>query len=112
MNQPSDNDIDGTDAYLAPGEVWTEWLNHRIGWFPSVSRWYVDNFDSPVLNKSVNVPTELSRLIMNLQSNGGEWSGNMSVGAMVMVAIPWVHYAMKHLLRGLTHGGDWSTLEK
>jgi hypothetical protein len=30
MNQPSDNDIDSTDAYLAPGEAWTEWLNHRI----------------------------------------------------------------------------------
>ena len=24
MNQPSDNDIDSTDAYLAPGEAWTE----------------------------------------------------------------------------------------
>jgi hypothetical protein len=115
MNQPSDNDIDSTDAYLAPGEAWTEWLNHRIDWFPSVSRWYVDDFDSPVLNKSVNVPTEPSGLIMNLLSNGGEWSGNMSVGATVMVVISLGslrHYAMKHPLRGLTHGDNWSTLEK
>jgi hypothetical protein len=60
--------------------------SHRL--VPPISRWYVDDFDSPVLNKSVNVPTEPSWLMMNLLSNGGEWSGDMSVGVTVMVVIP------------------------
>jgi len=67
---------------------WDEWRTHRIDWLPSMSRWFVDG--KFVTQSSYSVPRKPSGLIMNMWSNGGEWSGNMSVGDSAELQIQWV----------------------
>ena len=69
-------------------KVWTDWLIHRLDWFPGVSQWWID--DQLVLNKTINVPKRPSGVILNVWSDGGEWSGNMSVGEEVRVGVEWI----------------------
>ncbi|KAK5952132.1 hypothetical protein OHC33_007019 [Knufia fluminis] len=94
-NQPDEdtetgNTIPGasTDAVLPNNKVWTDWHDHRLDWFDGMSRWYID--DELALEKTKNVPTKPSGLILNLWSDGGEWSGNMTVGAEVIAGFEWV----------------------
>lgn len=97
-NQPdydtkTDTDIPGasTNAVLPNNIIWTEWHDHRIDWYDGISRWYVDG--ELVLEKTMNVPTKPSGLIFNLWSDGGQWSGNMTIGAQVIAGIEWIEMA-------------------
>lgn len=80
-----------TDAIMPNGIVWTDWHDHRLDWYEGISRWYVD--DILVLEKKLNVPTKPSGLVLNLWSDGGEWSGNMSVGSQVVAGVQWIEMA-------------------
>ncbi|RMZ76024.1 hypothetical protein DV738_g5149, partial [Chaetothyriales sp. CBS 135597] len=77
-----------TDYLMQDGKVWTDWLVHRLDWFPGVSQWWID--DDMVLNKTIHVPKKPSGMILNLWSDGGQWSGNMSVGDQVVVGVEWI----------------------
>ncbi|RMZ87168.1 hypothetical protein DV736_g5596, partial [Chaetothyriales sp. CBS 134916] len=77
-----------TDYLMQDGRVWTSWLVYRLDWFPGVSQWWID--DDLVLNKTIHVPRKPSGMILNLWSDGGEWSGNMSVGDQVVVGVEWI----------------------
>jgi hypothetical protein len=94
-NQPdydahTDSAIPGasTQSTLPPPKAYTDWIDHRIDWLDGVSRWYVD--DELVLEKQMNVPKEASGLILNLWGDGGEWSGNMTVGSEVVLGVEWI----------------------
>lgn len=93
-NQPDFNvktgPVDGasTDMTLPDGNIWTEWLDYRLDWFPQISRWYVNG--QLQLEKSLNVPKKPSGLILNLWGDGGQWSGNMTVGGQVVAGIEWI----------------------
>lgn len=80
-----------TDAVLPDNKVWTEWHNHRIDWFDGMCRWYIDG--ELVLEKTKNVPTKPSAVVLNLWSDGGEWSGNMTAGAQVVAGFQWIEMA-------------------
>lgn len=80
-----------SDIVLPNGAVWTDWHDYRLDWYDGVSRWYVDG--EFVLEKTLNVPTEPSGLVLNLWSDGGEWSGNMSVGSEVVAGFEWIEMA-------------------
>ncbi|RMD42734.1 hypothetical protein DV735_g2450, partial [Chaetothyriales sp. CBS 134920] len=84
------NSIPGTstDYLMQDGRVWTDWLVHRLDWFPGVSQWWID--DDMVLNKTIHVPRKPSGMILNLWSDGGQWSGNMTVGDQVVVGVEWI----------------------
>jgi hypothetical protein len=91
-NQPSLNkegntvpaaSIEGTD--LPP---WSEWHTHRIDWLCKTSNWYLD--DGLVASNTYSVPREPSGLIMNLWSDGGEWSWEMGIGEEVWLEVEWV----------------------
>jgi hypothetical protein len=77
-----------TDATLPSGKTWTEWANHRLDWYPGISQWWMD--DQLLLTKTINVPKKPSGMILNLWSDGGEWSGNMTVGDQVEVGVEWI----------------------
>lgn len=94
-NQPdydfmTGNTIPGasTNVVLPHNLDWTNWLDHRIDWHAGISRWYIN--DKLLLTKTKNVPTHPSGLTVNLWGDGGEWSGNMSVGGQVQFAIEWI----------------------
>lgn len=94
-NQPdvdrnTGNDIPGasTDVEFPPGKAYTEWIDHRLDWFPDISRYWID--DQLLHNKTYGVPTKPSSLTINLWGDGGEWSGNMTVGGQVLMGIEWI----------------------
>jgi hypothetical protein len=89
-NPGNDSAIPGasTHSTLPSNKIYTEWLNHRIDWFDGLSRWWVDG--EMVLEKTINVPRDPSGLILNLWSDGGEWSGGMSVGSEVVLGVEWI----------------------
>ncbi|KAK5085434.1 hypothetical protein LTR05_004719 [Lithohypha guttulata] len=77
-----------SDVIMPNNTFWTEWHDHRIDWYDGISRWYVDGVLA--VEKALNVPTMPSALVLNLWSDGGEWTGNMSVGANVTVGVQWI----------------------
>lgn len=70
---------------LAP---WNEWQNHRIDWLDQNSYWYLNG--EQVAANTYSVPREPSGLVINMWSDGGEWSGNMSVGDSAEFQIQWI----------------------
>lgn len=95
-NQP---DYDPVKNQIIPGAQitkdvpvpWTSWSTHRLDWFSGISRWYVENQHQTSLTYSV--PTDPSMLIVNLWSDGGLWSGNLTVGESVYLGIEWIEVA-------------------
>ncbi|KAH7385796.1 concanavalin A-like lectin/glucanase domain-containing protein [Pyrenochaeta sp. MPI-SDFR-AT-0127] len=67
---------------------WDEWQEHRIDWLPKNSYWYLN--DKQVAANTYSVPRKSSFLVLNMWSDGGSWSGNMSVGDSAEFQIQWI----------------------
>ena len=67
---------------------WDTWRTHRIDWLAARSFWYLDGVEAA--NNTYSVPRKPSGLVMNMWSDGGEWSGNMSVGDSAEYHIQWI----------------------
>jgi hypothetical protein len=95
-NQP---DYDPIRNIVIPGSQiaadspipWTAWSTYRLDWLPTMSRWYVENQEQASL--AYGVPVDPSRLVINLWSDGGLWSGNLTVGDSVHLGIEWIEVA-------------------
>ncbi|EON67400.1 hypothetical protein W97_06653 [Coniosporium apollinis CBS 100218] len=92
-NQPtvdseSGEEIPGSSLPVTGLGSWREWRTHRIDWLPGRSTWYMD--EELVARSEYSVPRKPSGLVMNLWSDGGSWSGNMSVGAEALMQVLWV----------------------
>lgn len=70
---------------------WTAWSTYRLDWMPTISRWYVENQQQASL--AYGVPVDPSRLVINLWSDGGLWSGNLTVGDSVHLGIESIEVA-------------------
>jgi hypothetical protein len=91
-NQPAVDD-DGNEvkeASQAPSDLpsWEEWQTHRIDWLPRNSYWYLNG--KQVAANTYSVPRTPSFVVLNMWSDGGEWSGNMSVGESAEFQVQWV----------------------
>ncbi|KAF2869907.1 concanavalin A-like lectin/glucanase domain-containing protein [Massariosphaeria phaeospora] len=91
-NQPA---LDGDGNEVAEASIsanklpaWDDWQTHRIDWLPKNSYWYLN--DKQVATNTYSVPRTPSFLVMNMWSDGGEWSGNMSVGDSAEFQIQWI----------------------
>ncbi|KAJ5803128.1 uncharacterized protein N7503_005578 [Penicillium pulvis] len=95
-NQP---DYDPLTDRMIPGAAtvanisvpWTTWSTHRLDWHADRSRWYVNGELEDV--KSYRVPNLQSRLVINLWSDGGFWTGDMRVGDKVFLGIEYIELA-------------------
>ncbi|KAK8216470.1 concanavalin A-like lectin/glucanase domain-containing protein [Phyllosticta capitalensis] len=67
---------------------WTQWHDHRIDWLPHRCNWYLDG--RLVASNSYSVPRKPSGLVLNMWSNGGSWSGNMTEGDAAEFHVQWV----------------------
>jgi hypothetical protein len=91
-NQPSvdkqGNEI--TAASTGPTNLprWDEWQTHRIDWLPKNSYWYLNQ--KQVAANTYSVPRKPSFLVLNMWGDGGEWSGNMTVGDQAEFQIQWI----------------------
>ncbi|PYH75751.1 concanavalin A-like lectin/glucanase, partial [Aspergillus uvarum CBS 121591] len=92
-NQPDydaehDQIIPGASAVVNLTRPWTEWTTHRLDWLRTESRWYADGQLQTA--KRYRVPDRLSIIVVNLWSNGGEWTGDLRVGESVYLGIEWM----------------------
>lgn len=95
-NQPSytERGNEGDDpratrnATMPRGLTWTDWAVHRMDWTPKRSVWYVDGDE--VASIEFQVPRDASGININSWSDGGNWSGNMSVGGESKLQIQWI----------------------
>ncbi|KAF2120695.1 concanavalin A-like lectin/glucanase domain-containing protein [Lophiotrema nucula] len=71
--------------------AWDDWQEHRIDWFEKNSYWYINN--KQVASNTYSVPRKPSGLVINMWSDGGEWSGNMTVGDSAEFQIQWIELA-------------------
>lgn len=93
-NQPSYTD-DGDEipqatrnGSLPDGRSWDDWLVHRLDWTPERSVWYVDGEE--VANIKYQTPKDPALIILNAWSDGGTWSGNMSLHGAAYMHIQWL----------------------
>jgi len=84
--QLNDRSIKRTDG--GEGLKWTDWHTHRLDWVEGKSTWFLDG--KMVLEKSYGVPNTSCYLVLNMWSDGGEWSGNMTIGEEAKLEIEWV----------------------
>ena len=72
-----------------PGDVeWTRWMVHRLDWTPDECVWYVDGEETARI--SYQTPRDPAQIIFNAWSDGGAWSGNMSVHDAAYLQIQWI----------------------
>ncbi|KAI1661685.1 glycoside hydrolase family 16 protein [Daldinia decipiens] len=93
-NQPSYTSM-GLDVQEATRNVtipkkrdWTNWAVYRMDWSPGATTWYINGDE--VASISFQAPRDPSLLILNSWSDGGSWSGNMSVGKEAYLQIQWI----------------------
>jgi len=94
--QDGNTTVNGTDsipgastaATLPAGKTWDTFLTHRLDWFNGISRFWVD--DTLLLNKTYGVPIVPMGLILNMWSNGGGWSQNMTIGDSAAMSVEYI----------------------
>ena len=77
---------------------WEKWHIHRIDWAPVGSAWYIDGVLAAT--SKVNVPRHASRVVLNMWSNGGNWTGVMPVGEQAELQIQWIEVVFNATGRG------------
>ncbi|OTA61920.1 concanavalin A-like lectin/glucanase [Hypoxylon sp. EC38] len=93
-NQPSstpsgDENLEATRNATVPNERdWTTWAVYRMDWSPDSTTWYING--EQVASITVQTPRDPSMIIFNNWSDGGSWSGNMSVGSAAYFNIQWM----------------------
>jgi hypothetical protein len=108
-NQPSvsaagDVVDDATRNVTLPGGLrWSDWAVHRLDWTPTQSTWYVDGVQTA--NISFQVPRDDAQVILNSWSDGGQWTGNMSVGDAAFMQIQWLDMVYNSTAQGTTKKG-------
>lgn len=95
-NQPdydpvTDKMIPGASTVVDLPVPWTAWSTHRLDWLSGVSRWWVN--DKPQEAKTYRVPHQQSRLVVNLWSDGGIWTGDMRLGDSIHLGIEYIELA-------------------
>ncbi|KAI0176500.1 carbohydrate-binding module family 1 protein [Hypoxylon sp. FL1284] len=92
-NQPSwnaDGDIpQATRNVTMPNRVdWSDWQYHRMDWTPGSTSWFIDG--QLMSSIQFQAPRDASRVMFNSWSDGGSWSGNMTVGSSAEMQIQWI----------------------
>ncbi|KAH7272884.1 hypothetical protein FSOLCH5_003174 [Fusarium solani] len=93
-NQPSFTD-DGDEVpkatrngTLPKGLGWDDWVVHRLDWTPARSVWYVAGQE--VASIEFQTPKDPAQVLFNAWSDGGSWSGNMSLNGAAYMQIQWI----------------------
>ncbi|KAL6704794.1 hypothetical protein ACN47E_007598 [Coniothyrium glycines] len=91
-NQPS-VDKEGNEiaaASVGPTNLpsWENWQTHRIDWLPKNSYWFLNS--RQVAASTYSVPRKPSGLTINMWSDGGSWSGNMTDGGSAEFQVQWI----------------------
>jgi hypothetical protein len=79
-----------TAASKAPSNLpsWEDWQTHRIDWLPKNSYWFLNG--KQVAANTYSVPRKQSYMVLNMWSDGGTWSGNMTVDDSAEFHVQWI----------------------
>ena len=91
-NQPT-TDLTTTEGipgatFNKPVADYQEWNVYRLDWIAGRSAWYINGAESA--STKVNVPDTSSTIILNMWSNGGDFSGKMKPGDEAWFEIQWI----------------------
>lgn len=107
-NQPSWNatsDIPQAtrNVSMPAGRRWSDWAHYRMDWTPGSSAWYVNG----ILSGSIQfqAPRDPAQVMFNSWSDGGSWSGNMSVNDEASLQIQWIEMVYNNTDPGATRTG-------
>ncbi|KAI1302788.1 concanavalin A-like lectin/glucanase [Xylaria venustula] len=94
-NQPSwnaDGDIPQATRNITMSDKlgWSDWQYHRMDWTPGATSWLVDG--NLMTSIQFQAPKDPSQVIFNTWSDGGTWSGNMTVGSSAEMHIQWIEF--------------------
>ncbi|KAH9900598.1 concanavalin A-like lectin/glucanase domain-containing protein [Xylariomycetidae sp. FL2044] len=64
------------------------WAYHRMDWNPDKTTWYINGEN--VASIDFQTPRDPSMVIFNTWSDGGYWTGNMSVGTEAYMQVQWI----------------------
>ena len=109
-NQPSytaDGDtIDQAtvNATMPAGKNWTEWAVHRMDWTPGMTTWYVD--DVMVAQIAFQAPRDECNMILNAWSDGGGWTGNMTLNDAAYLQVQWLEVVFNNTDVGAKKDAD------
>ncbi|KAG9235194.1 concanavalin A-like lectin/glucanase domain-containing protein [Amylocarpus encephaloides] len=70
------------------GRDWSEWNVYRYDWMPGKSSWYVNG--QSVANIKFQTPKDPAGLMINMWSDGGSWTGNMTTFDQAYLQIQWM----------------------
>ncbi|KAF4976666.1 hypothetical protein FZEAL_6704 [Fusarium zealandicum] len=73
---------------LPDGVGWDDWVVHRLDWTPERSVWYVQGHE--VARIEFQTPKDPAQVMFNAWSDGGSWSGNVSVDGAAYMQIQWI----------------------
>jgi len=73
------------------GRDWSLWNVYRVDWMPKQTTWYVNGVVAATI--SYQVPKDPAGLIVNMWSDGGSWTGNMSLYDEAFLQIQWIEVA-------------------
>jgi hypothetical protein len=82
-NSVAEASVQGSDL-----PSWEDWQTHRIDWLPKNSYWYLNN--KQVAANTYSVPRKPSYMVLNMWSDGGTWSGNMTVDDSAEFHVQWI----------------------
>jgi beta-glucanase (GH16 family) len=109
-NQPTtDPDTDAPilgatyNTSLAAQRSTSVWNVYRLDWIARRSVWYVNG--EQTASTQVNVPSTESMIILNMWSNGGNFSGRMQTGGEAWFDIQWVELLFNTTTSANSKGG-------
>lgn len=73
---------------IPQGKTFSDWLIHRFDWTPERSIWYIEGNETASI--AFQVPRDPSRIVFNVWSDGGFWSGNMSMNDETFLHVKWI----------------------
>ncbi|KAK7749055.1 hypothetical protein SLS62_008450 [Diatrype stigma] len=65
-----------------------DWAVYRMDWTPRDTTWFIDGAE--VASIEFQAPRDPSILMFNSWSDGGNWTGNMTVGAEAYLNLQWI----------------------
>ena len=82
------NDQATRNVTMPASRTYRDWAVYRMDWTPTDTTWYVDG--AKVASIAFQSPRDPSILMFNSWSDGGKWTGNMTVGGEAFLNVQWI----------------------
>ncbi|KAK0249955.1 hypothetical protein LTR91_024004 [Friedmanniomyces endolithicus] len=95
-----------------PSENWQTWNVHRLDWLPGQIASWADGLRLHTSTVNVQNGTAGSRVILDMWSNGGLFSGDMDLGGRAVMEVQWIEMAFNVSGGSVGQGGTVCDIDK